>query len=84
MCGDSQPGGHVQASPDSLPRSQPDGFCNSIVASPSNITYREGEAFQCLDINASTKHRKGEGLRTSSAYASLLFTAVASSASALS
>ena len=23
MCGDSQPGGHMQASPDSLPRSQP-------------------------------------------------------------
>ena len=34
MCGDSQPGGHVQASPDSLPRSQPSGWSNKLLALP--------------------------------------------------
>ena len=44
MCGDSQPGGQVQASPDSLPRSQPGGSSKKLAALHSNKKARASQS----------------------------------------
>ena len=73
MCGDSQPGGHVQASPDSLPRSQPSGLSNKLVAltlqgqpKPSRCLYlstlpcgpKKAKAAHLLGVRLAVVHRR--------------------------